>query len=284
MKTRTRDIVILVVGIAALAAVAFGGYAAVRARAESSGASQALAPVPKVSPAPSSAAEPQHDRWTVGKAVGPLVAYAKPSTSSRVRTKLGKVNQNGYPTLVLVDRTKEVGGRIWYKVWLAVRPNGSRGWVPEGKLAFYTTPAKITIDLSERELSVQRRGELIDTYPVAVGRSGWETPRGLFFINQKLKPPAPGGAFGVLAIGISAFRSREAPWRSTAPTSRGSSARPSATGACGCATRMSWRSVATSRRGAPSRSSGSRPPAPRLSPVLALVQEHVVRLAFRARV
>jgi lipoprotein-anchoring transpeptidase ErfK/SrfK len=206
MKTRTRDLVILVAGLAVLATVAFGGYAAVRARAEGSGASQALAPVPKVSPAPSSAAEPQYDRWTVGKAVGPLVAYAKPSTSSRVKTQLGKVNQNGYPTLVLVDQTKEVGGRVWYRVWLAVRPNGSRGWVPEGKLAFYTTPAKITIDLSERELSVQRRGELMDTYPVAVGRPGLETPTGLFFINQKLKPAAPNGAFGVLAIGISAFQ------------------------------------------------------------------------------
>ncbi len=181
MKTRTRDLVILVAGLAVLATVAFGGYAAVRARAEGSGASQALAPVPKVSPAPSSAAEPQYDRWTVGKAVGPLVAYAKPSTSSRVKTQLGKVNQNGYPTLVLVDQTKEVGGRVWYRVWLAVRPNGSRGWVPEGKLAFYTTPAKITIDLSSTSRSASSASSVEGSSSTPTrSRSagpGWRRPR-----------------------------------------------------------------------------------------------------------
>ena len=92
----------------------------------------------------------------MGKAVGPVTVYARPSTSAAVRTKLGKVNQNGYPTLVLVDTTREVGGRVWYRVWLAIRPDESRGWIPEGRLAFYTTAAKITIDLSQRELSVYK--------------------------------------------------------------------------------------------------------------------------------
>lgn len=211
MNTRTRDILLLLVGLAVVVAVALVGYAAMHARAQGSGTQQALAPVAKPTPAKSGEAEPQYERWTVGKAVGPIVAYKQPSTSAAVLTRLGKVNQNGYPTLVLVDRTKEVGGRVWYKVWLAVRPNGTRGWIPEGKLAFYTTSAKITIDLSERRLSVHRRGVLVDTYPVAVGKPGWETPQGDFFVNQKLKPPSPGGAYGALAIGISAFQMKLAP-------------------------------------------------------------------------
>jgi lipoprotein-anchoring transpeptidase ErfK/SrfK len=218
MKPRTRDIFILIAGLAVLVALALGGYAAVRARAEGSGASQALAPVAQPSPAPSSAAtEPQYERWTVGKAVGPVTVYTRPSTSAPVKIKLGKVNQNGYPTLVLVDSTRQKGGRVWYRVWLAMRPNESRGWIPEGKLAFYTTSAKITIDLSERKLSVYRRGALVDTYPVAVGRPQLATPTGYFFINQKLKPPSPGGAYGVLALGISAFQPKLAYWEQGGP-------------------------------------------------------------------
>ena len=130
----------------------------------------------------------------------------------KIKAKLGKVNQNGYRTLMLVDETREVGGRIWYKVSLAVQPNGSQGWVPEGKLAFFTTSAEITIDLSKRELSVRVKGKLIDTYPVAVGRPGLSTPTGDFFINQKLRPPTPDGAYGVLAIGISAFQPKLPDW------------------------------------------------------------------------
>jgi lipoprotein-anchoring transpeptidase ErfK/SrfK len=206
MKARTRDIVILIVGIAVLLAAVLGGYAAVRARAEGSGADHSLAPVACPAPAPAGEARPQYDRWTVGKAVGPFVAYKQPSTSAPVKTRLGKVNQNGYPTLVLVDETREVEGKTWYKVWLAMRPNGSRGWVPEGKLAFYSTSAKITIDLSERKLTVQRRGAVVGSYSVAVGRPGLSTPTGFYFVNQKLRPPSPDGPYGALAIGISAFQ------------------------------------------------------------------------------
>ena len=208
MKPRTREIVILVAGLAVLLAVALGGYAAVRARAQGSGASQVLAPVPEPSPVAPGSTEPQYERWTVGKAVGPVTVYTRPSTSAQVKTKLGKVNQNGYPTLVLVDSTKETGDEVWYRVYVAMRPNESRGWVPEGKLAFYTTSAKITIDLSERKLSVYRRGALVGSYPVAVGKPGLETPTGSFFINQKLRPPSPGGPYGVLALGISAFQTK----------------------------------------------------------------------------
>jgi len=212
MSTRTRNLVILVVGLGLVLAIAFGGYAAVRGRAEGSGATQALAEIELPTPDPSRSAEPKYERWTVGKAVGPFTVYRRPSKDAGVLTKLGKVNPNGYPTLVLVDETREVGDAIWYRVWVAMRPNGSRGWVPEGRLAFYTTTSRIGIDLSDRELHVYRRGELQETYPVAVGRPGLATPAGFFFVNQKLRPPSPGGVYGALAIGISAFQPKLPDW------------------------------------------------------------------------
>lgn len=203
---------ILVVGMAVLLMAALGGYAVVRARAQGSGAHQTLAPVPLPSPSASTSVQPQYERWTVIKVVAPLRAYARPSTSSPVKMSLAKVNRNGYPTVVLVDSTREVKGRTWYRVWLAMRPNGTRGWIPqaEGKMAFYTTSAQIVIDLSERKLTVYRRGLAIGRYPVAVGMPGLETPTGRYFVNQKLRPPTPHGAYGVLAIGISAFQMKYA--------------------------------------------------------------------------
>jgi lipoprotein-anchoring transpeptidase ErfK/SrfK len=205
------------VGLAVVLAAALGGYAAVRARAEGSGARQAPAAVPSPTPLPSGAAQPQYERWTVGKAVGPVTVYEKPSTSAAVKARLGELNQNGYPTLLLVDETRTIGGHVWYKVWLAIRPNESRGWVPEGKLAFYTTATKIVITLHERKLRVYRQGSLVGVYPVAVGRPGLSTPTGFFFINQKLRPPTPDGAYGALAIGISAFQPKLSDWPQGGP-------------------------------------------------------------------
>jgi lipoprotein-anchoring transpeptidase ErfK/SrfK len=217
MNRRTRDIVIAVLGVVVVLAGALGGYAAIRSRAAASGTSQAVATTPLPTATAERSTAPQYERWTVGKAVGPVVVYARPSTSSRAKAKLGRLNQNGYPTLLLVNSVKEVRGRMWYDVWVAMRPNGSRGWVPEGRLAFYTTSAQIVIDLSARELSVHRRGALVDTFPVAVGKPGLETPTGSFFVNQKLRPADSGGAFGVLALGISAFQPKLPDWAEGGP-------------------------------------------------------------------
>jgi lipoprotein-anchoring transpeptidase ErfK/SrfK len=220
MAPVTRKPLLSVIALAVLAALALSGYAVVRARAAGSGGVQTPATVPDPaasSPAPGESPAPEYERWSVGKATAPVVVRTRPDAGAPVKARLGLRNQNDYPTLVLVDSVREVGGVTWYRVWLAMRPNGSRGWVREGPLAFFTTSAKIEIDLSERRLRVFRRGELVGDYPVAVGRPGLETPTGFFFINQKLRPPQPGGAYGALALGISAFQPELASWAQGGP-------------------------------------------------------------------
>jgi lipoprotein-anchoring transpeptidase ErfK/SrfK len=217
MNLRPRDIAILVVGLAIVLGAAFGGYAAVRARAHGIGARQVLASVKLPSAAPGVPLVPQYERWTVGKALGPVTVFRHPEAGAAVMTRLGRLNQNGYPNLVLVDSIRDVGARVWYRVWLAQRPNGSRGWVSEGDLAFYTVTSKIVIDLSQRTLTVYCRGVRKGAFPVAVGRPGLTTPTGFFFVNQKLRPSSPDGAYGVLALGTSAFQPKLAFWPQGGP-------------------------------------------------------------------
>jgi hypothetical protein len=167
MTRRTRELIILAVALAIVLGVALGGYAVVRARAAGTESRQALAPVKlPTSATPAATPAPQYERWTVGKATGPVVVRLRPSPGAPVKTRLGKVNLNGYPTLVLVDNVREVHGVVWYRVYVAMRPNESRGWVREGQLAFYQTSARIVIDLSQRRLMVYTRGQLLHTYPV----------------------------------------------------------------------------------------------------------------------
>ena len=198
-----------VAALVAVAALPVAGYVLVDARAQGSGTSlEAATPAASAQPSPGAtpSSEPRIERWLVAKAVRPGNVYARPSADARVKLAFDKLNINGYPMVFLVDHTRETAGRVWYNVWVAMRPNGSRGWISEGDVAIYPTTAKIEIDLSERTLTVSRRGLLLGTFPVAVGTPSLPTPTGFFFVNQKLKPPAPGGAFGALALGISAFQ------------------------------------------------------------------------------
>ncbi len=206
MNTRTRDILILAAGLAVLLAAVLGGYAAVRARAEGSGASQSLAPVPSPTPAPSGESRPQYDRWTVGVAQNPLTVYRRADAASPVITRLPMQTAADYPMVVLVDSIKTVGDKIWYRIWVPVRPNETRGWIREGQLALYSTSSRIVIDLSERKLYVYKRGALAEEFPVAVGKKGLSTPTGSFYVTQKLIPPDPNTAYGALQLGTSAFQ------------------------------------------------------------------------------
>jgi lipoprotein-anchoring transpeptidase ErfK/SrfK len=224
MSTQSRDLILSLAAVAALIAIAVGGWWVVRARAEGGGAVQAPAQVDVPAPAASGSSSeapdaeapeesaPSYETWQVGKAVGEVVVREKPSDAARVKVRLDRRNYYDYPTIVLVDEARVVKGDTWHRVWLSIRPNGSRGWVKEGQLAFYTTSAKIEIDLSERTLHVYRRGELRGSYPVAVGRPSLSTPTGFFFVNQKLKPADPEGVYGELAIGLSAFQPKLSDW------------------------------------------------------------------------
>ena len=214
MKPRARDIALIVLAVAVVAGAALGGYAVLRARADAAPRiRQVLAPVelPAATPAPSSSPEPQYERWTVGVAQRPVTVFKRPSNDAAVVVKMGKTT-NDYPTVFLVDSIREIGGASWYKVWAAAAPNGTQGWIKDGQLAFYTTTSKIVVDLSQRELMVYRRGALEGTFPVAVGRPDLPTPTGTYFVTMKLRPPDPGGAYGVLALGTSAFQPKLSSW------------------------------------------------------------------------
>jgi len=213
-RLQTREWLVAAAGVALVALALLGGYAAVRARAQGATPRLPLAPV-RVTPAASPS--PTWERWTVLRALGPVTAYRRPDTGAGVVARFGAVNANGFPSIFLVHSVRQVRGSTWYRVWLPVRPNGTQGWVREGRVSLYTTSAKIVIDLSERRLRVYRRGQLVGDFPVAVGRPGLETPTGFFYVNQKLRPPDPGGPYGVVALGISAFQPKLAHWPQGGP-------------------------------------------------------------------
>ncbi|MBE9101232.1 L,D-transpeptidase [filamentous cyanobacterium LEGE 07170] len=49
---------------------------------------------------------------------------------------------------------------------------------------------RITIDLSDRRLTLYQGDTILHSYPIAVGREGWQTPTGEFEVQQMVQDPA----------------------------------------------------------------------------------------------
>lgn len=50
-------------------------------------------------------------------------------------------------------------------------------------------PLRLQIKLSQRQVTLYRGEDVVKRYPIAVGRPGWETPKGKFQVRQMFKDP-----------------------------------------------------------------------------------------------
>ena len=117
----------------------------------------------------------------------PLPVYAAPG-----RRPFAKImpTQMGETWLPVVDRRDG-----WSKVLLPSRPNGSTGWLKSSELETARTPYLIRVHVGSRELELFEDGNLVGSWPVAVGAPATPTPTGRTFLlgsivdeNQSYSP------------------------------------------------------------------------------------------------
>lgn len=125
----------------------------------------------------------------------------------RTRTPEGTSN------LVLVaGRHHDRSGRNWVNVRLAVLPNGRTGWVPRGALGGYTTlHTRLVVDVAALSATLYRNGEAVMRAPVAVGSAATPTPKGEFYVRNRLTRYRS-GAYGPVAFGTSARSPQATDW------------------------------------------------------------------------
>jgi lipoprotein-anchoring transpeptidase ErfK/SrfK len=133
------------------------------------------------------------------------VAYRRPG--SRRIAAFGHLNVNGVPTVfgVLGARVDASCRATWYRVQLPLRPNGMTGWVRASDVKERKVSTRIVVNLAERRVTLFRAGRPILVVTAAIGSPSTPTPTGRFYVNQKLVAPDPWGAYGPVALGISAF-------------------------------------------------------------------------------
>jgi hypothetical protein len=129
-------------------------------------------------------------------------AYATPGR--KVLRRFGRLNANGVPTVFGVLGRARCRGE-WLRVQLPLRPNGLLGWVRARDVELVRVHTRIQVDLSERRVTLFRRGREVLRVRAAIGSADTPTPTGSYYVNQRLLAPDPSGPFGPAALGISAF-------------------------------------------------------------------------------
>jgi hypothetical protein len=141
------------------------------------------------------------------------VARTGPSSSARGITPITFRTPELYRNAILVlNQVTYKGGRTWVRIRLAVLPNSSTGWVPRGALTpFQTVHTRMVISQRALRATLYRHGRPIFSARVGVGQPQWPTPRGEFYVREKLSGYyAP--AYGPRAFGLNAKSATLTDW------------------------------------------------------------------------
>jgi lipoprotein-anchoring transpeptidase ErfK/SrfK len=135
----------------------------------------------------------------------PTTAFRVPGGAAIERFGVVNVNKAAMVLGVLGERVDARCRVTWLHVSLPIRPNGVTGWVRAANVVRTRVHTRITVDLSERRVTLYRDGRLVLAAPAAIGSSATPTPLGRYYVNQRLIPDDPSGPYGPGAVGISAF-------------------------------------------------------------------------------
>jgi len=133
-----------------------------------------------------------------------VTVRSRPSYDGRRVAVLREFRRDYRPQVVLATGTaRDAQRRLWLRVPLQLRPNGTVGWIPASAAALRPMRDRIVVDRSARTIDLFRDGHVLLHARVAVGAPGWETPLGQFYVTARFVPDDP--FLGVFAFETSAY-------------------------------------------------------------------------------
>jgi hypothetical protein len=149
------------------------------------------------------AAARARSRWA--PVLEPVVARSTPRADAAPVGRLETETPEGTANIVLaVGHTDDRSGRVWVRVRLPVLPNNTIGWVPRQKLGGYTeVDTHLVVDLEHLTATLLKNGRQIFRAGVGIGQPRWPTPRGHFYVRNKLSG-FQNAFYGPVAFGTSA--------------------------------------------------------------------------------
>lgn len=136
----------------------------------------------------------------------------EPADTSKSFTRLRYQTEDRMPEVYLALRSRQdEDGRTWIKLRVPMRPNGRTGWVRREALGpLNVVRTQLRINRRALTASLFKKGRRIWRARVGIGKRSTPTPRGRFYIRERLK--ALGGVYGPWAFGTSAYSDTLTDW------------------------------------------------------------------------
>jgi lipoprotein-anchoring transpeptidase ErfK/SrfK len=168
---------------------------------------------PAFTPGPARPLAPASDISRYAPVRRAAVARRVPAAASAPVARVGTRTAEGTTNIVQVlGRREDADGRLWVRVALATLPNGRSGWLPREVLGGYgSVDTHLVVDLSRLTATLWKRGRVVFRAPVGVGQPRWPTPRGRFYVRNRLTRYA-GPTYGPIAFGTSARSEHLTDW------------------------------------------------------------------------
>ncbi len=189
-------------------------------------------PPAPASPTPEPDPEPEPTGTRAVTAQGPaLRVFEQPGPGAVLAQEIPAENDWGQRiALPVVGGFEDEEGTEWLRVMLPDRPNGSQGWLRGDEVRSREVASRIVVDLSDHSLTRFQDGQRVSRFSVGVGVPAYPTTSGRFFVWARVPYDPPTGAYGVFALGLSAFSDVITDWvgggrmaihGTTNPTDRG---------------------------------------------------------------
>ena len=130
-----------------------------------------------------------------------------PLEGAGIEARLRMRTEDGFPEVyLLLKQLVDPEGRVWIKVRLPMRPNGTTGWVRRSALdLIHVTHSRLVVNRSTLRATLYRRGRVIFRAPVGVGKPSTPTPGGHFWVREKFRVTVDHALYGPYAFGTADY-------------------------------------------------------------------------------
>lgn len=175
------------------------------------GSTAPTGPTPQTSEYRKLSDEKRESRWAyVERRVW---AYSEPRNAGRKVKRLTTRTGDHTSELVLVLSQRAYDDGTWVKVRLPMRPNNRTGWIARSALSgYHIVRTRLVIHRKSFKARLYKRGKLVWSARVGVGKKGTSTPAGRFYIRNRLIPRQRNSIYGAYAFGTSATSDTLSDW------------------------------------------------------------------------
>lgn len=151
-------------------------------------------------------------RWAHTNLLGKV--RSKPSTRGKTVAKLRWNTEDGLPEVyVVLESRLDEDDEVWLQIRIPGRPNGRTGWVREEQLSnLKAIDTHLTIDRKRLKATLRKNGKKVWSSPIGVGAPGTITPKGRFWIRERLSNLGGSPTYGPWAFGTSAYSDTLTDW------------------------------------------------------------------------